>query len=352
MLSVGIVGLGYWGPNLLRNFAALSDCRVKYGCDVQQDNLEKMRRKYPAVTYTTDVRDLLKDKDLAAMIIATPTETHFALAKAALDAGKHVLLEKPMTKTCAEAEELVKIAARKNVQLLVDHTFVYTSAVQKIQELVRSGEIGNLHYFDSTRINLGLIQKDVNVLWDLAIHDLSILSTIYDLGTLETLYAHGGSHFTKQQEVGHLHMTFHGGFEAHIHVSWLSPVKIRQTIVVGTKKMILYDDTEPSEKIRIYDKGVHFEEFIESGRPDPFFPVYRSGDILIPALENPEAMSIEAQHFLACIRGKEAPRVSGEDGRHIVHILELADQSLRERKPLSANTFASIAPVTPRKRRR
>lgn len=335
--TVGIVGLGYWGPNLLRNFAALPDCTVKYGCDLKKENLEKMLRKYPAVNYTTDYSDLLKDTDLTAIVIATPTSTHFALAKAALEAGKHVLLEKPMTQTSAEAKELAELATKKKLQLLVDHTFIYTGAVEKIRELVRSGEIGNMHYFDSTRINLGLIQKDVNVLWDLAIHDLSILHILKNLDGVGSLSAHGSAHFTKQPEIAHLHLTFRDGVEAHIHVSWLSPVKIRQTIVGGSKKMILYDDTEPSEKIRIYDKGVHFQELVEEGKPDPFFPVYRSGDILIPALENPEAMHVEAQHFLACIRGKEQARVSGEDGERIVRILERADQSLRERKPLTVS---------------
>jgi predicted dehydrogenase len=240
-----------------------------------------------------------------------------------------------MTATLEEARELVSIAKKKKLQLLVDHTFVYTGAVRKIRDLVLSGEIGELHYFDSTRINLGLIQKDTNVLWDLAIHDLSILSVLTDLMNLEYLYAHGSTHYTKQQELAHLHMTFRGGLEAHIHVSWLSPVKIRQTIIGGSKKMILYDDTHPSEKIRIYDKGVRFEELVESNRPDPFFPVYRSGDIVIPTIPNPEALHIEAEHFLLCIRGKEKPEVSGEDGAAVVRILTLANQSMAERRPLN-----------------
>lgn len=334
-ISIGIVGLGYWGPHLLRNFAALDECIVKYGCDLQKENLEKMRKNYPAVTYTQKVEDLLNDRDLMAIVIATPTGTHFDLAKRALEAGKHVLLEKPMTSSAAEATELVRIAKEKKLQLLVDHTFVYTGAVEKIRELVKSKEIGELHYFDSTRINLGLIQRDVNVLWDLAIHDLSILSVLHDLSAIKTLYAHGSTHFTKQPEIAHLHLTFQDGVEAHIHVSWLSPVKIRKTIVGGSKKMILYDDTEPSEKIRIYDKGVHFQELVEEGKPDPFFPVYRSGDILIPAIPNPEAMHVEAQHFLACIEGREKPRVAGIDGLCIVKILELANQSMAEGRALS-----------------
>ncbi len=334
-LSVGVVGLGYWGPNLLRNFAALDDCTVKYGCDLKKENLEKMRKHYPAVRYTLSFKDLLQDAELTAIAIATPTETHFDLAKAALESGKHVLLEKPMTRTLKEATELVELAKQKKLQLLVDHTFVYTGAVSKIRELVKSGEIGDLHYFDSTRINLGLIQKDVNVLWDLAIHDLSILNVLHDLSNVASLYAHGSTHFTKQPEIAHLHLTFQDGIEAHIHVSWLSPVKIRKTIVGGSKKMILYDDTEPSEKIRIYDKGVHFQELVEEGKPDPFFPVYRSGDVLIPAVPNPEAMSIEAKHFLACIEGHEQPRVSGKDGARIIELLERANQSMEEKRLLT-----------------
>lgn len=333
-VSIGIVGLGYWGPHVLRNFAALDDCTVRYGCDLREEALASLRKKFPAITFTTRFEDLLKDPELTAIAIATPTSTHFALAKASLEAGKHVLIEKPMTGAVAEAEELVRIAKEKKRQLLVDHTFVYTGAVRKIRSLVESGDIGDLHYFDSTRINLGLIQKDTNVLWDLAIHDLSILSVLTDLSKVKELYAHGSTHYTKQQELGHLHLTFGNGFEAHIHVSWLSPVKIRQTIIGGSKKMILYDDTHPSEKIRIYDKGVHFEELVATNRPDPFFPVYRSGDVVIPNIENPEALHVEAAHFLACIRGKEKPQVSGEDGLSIVRILSLADQSMEERRPI------------------
>lgn len=333
-VSIGVVGLGYWGPHFLRNFAAQEDCTVRYGCDLREENLSKLRKHYPAVTFTQSFSDLLNDPELTAIAIATPTTTHYDLARQALQGGKHVLLSKPMTATLKEAEELVALAGQNRLQLLVDHTFIYTGAVRKIRELVEAGEIGALHYFDSTRINLGLIQRDTNVLWDLAIHDLSILSQIWDLRSLTSLYAHGSTHYTKQQETAHLHLTFRDGFEAHIHVSWLSPVKIRQTIIGGSKKMILYNDSEPSEKIRVYDKGIHFEELIGKERPDPFFPVYRSGDVLIPAVPNPEAMNIEARHFLACIRGKEKPQVSGEDGLAIIRILSLANQSMTEKRPL------------------
>ncbi len=333
--TVGIIGLGHWGPNLLRNFTATEGWKVKYGCDLSDKNLEKMRMHYPSVTYTKDMNLLLNDPDLTAIAIATPTNMHFSIAKAALEHGKHVLIEKPITEHTAEADELIALAKKKNLHILVDHIFVFSGAVKKIQDLVSSGDLGNLYYFDSTRINLGRIQKDVNVLWDLAIHDLSILGTIWDLTTLQTLFAHGSRHYGAQEEIGHLHMSFRGGFEAHIHVSWLSPVKLRQTIIGGTKKMILFDDTEPSEKIRIYDTGVHQEALGMIGPADPFFPVYRTGDVLIPKIDNTEELHSETEHFHAVLEGTETPRVPGEQGRNILYILEQANRSLQEKRPLT-----------------
>ncbi len=327
-IRVGIVGLGYWGPNWLRNLSGTEGCTVQYGCDVNAERLRKLSRQYPAVTFTRSYDDLLADTTLGAIVIATPTSTHFALAKAALEAGKHVLVEKPMTTTAKEAAMLNEIARKRRRTLLVDHTFAYTPSVMRIAELAHGGTLGNLLYFDSTRINLGVIQKDTNVLWDLAIHDLTILSAIADFSELTELFACGSAFYGKQTEVGHLHLKFQGGLHAHIHVSWLSPVKIRQTLIGGTKAMITYDDTEPTEKLRIYDRGVDHD----ATKPDPFFPKYRSGNILIPALPLTEALSVQAQHFLACIVGKEQPRVSGEDGRRMVQLLALADQSLKQNK--------------------
>lgn len=334
-LSIGIVGLGYWGPNLFRNFAAASGWTVKYGCDLEEKNLTKMRAQYPAVTYTNDLNVLLNDPELTAIAVATPTRGHYPIAKAALEAGKHVLIEKPITETVAQADELIALAKSKNLHILVDHTFVYTGAVRKIKELVDRGELGDLYYFDSSRINLGLIQKDVNVLWDLAIHDLSILSQIRDLSTLKSLYAHGSKHHGEQIEIGHLHMSFDGGFEAHIHVSWLSPVKLRQTIIGGTKKMALFNDLEPSEKLRVYDTGVQRDSLGETKPGDPFFPVYRTGDVVIPKLDNSEALRLETEHFQAVIEGREQPRVTGEAGRAILQILTYANESLDKSAPLT-----------------
>lgn len=331
-VSIGIIGLGYWGPNWLRNFAAQEGCTLAWGCDLAVERITKFSRLYPATRFTKNVSDMLADKSLDAVVIATPTSTHFALAQAALEAGKHVLVEKPMTETSKEAEKLVALARKKGKMLLVDHTFAYTASVRRIAEMSQEKKFGDLLYFDSTRINLGLIQKDTNVLWDLAIHDLTILAAIADLADVTEISAVGSAHYGKHIEDGHLHLKFRNGFAAHIHASWLSPVKIRKTLIAGRKAMITYDDTEPSEKIRLYDKGVERD----ITKPDPFFPAYRSGDILIPALPLTEALSTEARHFLECIRGKEKPLIGGADGLMMVRILELADESLAKNRPVNA----------------
>jgi predicted dehydrogenase len=334
-LRVAIVGLGYWGPNWLRNFSALDECEVAYACDLSDARLKKFSRMYPGTTFTKSYDEVLADSTVQAVVIATPTSTHFQLAKDALNAGMHVLVEKPMTSTSKEAAELTALAKKNKLQLLVDHTFAYTQAVAKIAEYADAGKLGNLLYFDSTRINLGLIQKDTNVLYDLAVHDLTILNRLQSLKDITEVFACGSAFYGKHAEVGHLHLKFKSGFHAHIHVSWLSPVKLRQTLIGGKKAMIVYDDLEPSEKIKFYDKGV--DMLRDDTKPDPFFPKYRSGDVTIPALKLTEALETEARHFLACIRGGEKPLVSGEDGERMVRILELADKSMAEHKPLKVS---------------
>ncbi len=324
-VRTAIVGLGYFGPNLLRNFAAQAACDMVSACDMKQENIDRMQRLYPAVQFTSDYQELLNDATIDLILIATPTTTHFTLAKQALEAGKHVLVEKPMTATVAEAEELNALAAKLGKLIFVDHTFVFAPAVQKMRELVQSGALGELLYYDSARINLGLIQKDTNVLYDLAIHDLSILGTILDLSSIRKITAHGSKHFGAQEEHVHMHMEGANGFHSHVQVSWLSPVKIRQTIVAGTKAMAIYDDTHPSEKLRIYDRGIEHDDT----KADPFFPKYRSGDIVIPALSNEETLAIEAKHVLGCILESKTPLVSGAEGASIVRLLEAADASLK-----------------------
>ena len=326
-----LIGLGYWGPNLLRNFSAQSSCLLKYGCDLQDANIVKAQSHYPAMTFTKNVDDILKDAAVELVLIATPTSSHYTLGKKALEAGKHIFLEKPMCGTSKEAEELIVIAKKMKRQIFVDHTFAFAPSVTKIREYVQQKTLGDLLYFDSTRINLGIIQQDTNVLWDLAIHDLTILSMVKDLSTVTEICAHGSAFYGKQVEVGHLHLTFADGFMAHIHVSWLSPVKIRHTILAGTKAMVTYDDSEPSEKIRLYDKGV--EKDIQ--KPNPLLPTYRSGDITIPAVTVKETLSLEAEHVLRCVREQEKPRVSGENALGILRILEKANISMQKNTPIT-----------------
>lgn len=329
-VRTAIVGLGYFGPNLLRNFAAQANCEMVMACDLSDERLANVSRMYPAVKCTKNFDDLTNDPSIELILIATPTSTHFPLAKQALEAGKHVLIEKPMAGSVKEADELVSIAKKAGKMIMVDHTFVFAPSVQEITKMAQDKSLGDLLYFDSIRINLGLIQKDTNVLYDLAIHDLSILATFMDLGTVKTVCAHGSKHFGAQEEQAHLHLTWESGFNAHIHVSWLSPVKIRQTMLAGTKAMMIYDDVHPSEKIRIYDRGIEHD----TTKADPFFPKYRSGDIRIPALSNKENLAIEAQHVLDCIQGKSKPAVPGEEAVKVLRILDLADQSLKSESAL------------------
>jgi predicted dehydrogenase len=328
--SIAIIGLGYWGPNWLRNFVAIDGCEVRWACDLSAERCKKFARQYPAIAFTQSYDDVLADTKLDAVVIATPTSSHFPLAKAALQAGKHVLVEKPMTSTSKEAKELVELAKKKKLMLLVDHTCAYTEAVRAIRAFIDNDKLGKPLYFDSTRINLGLIQKDTNVIWDLAVHDLTILDAVSKLDGVSEIFACGSAYYGKQTEVGHLHIGFKSGLHAHIHVSWLSPVKIRQTLIGGKKAMIVYDDIEPSEKLRYYDKGVEHDDT----KPDPFFPKYRSGDVLIPALKVTEGLATEGRHFIDCINGKAKPLTSGEDGYRMVRLLEKADESMKTNKPV------------------
>jgi len=322
--SIGIIGLGYWGPNLVRNFAAQEQAEVACICDVKEEHCRKFALQYPSIRTTTNPENLWSDPTLDAIVIATPTASHHSLAKSALESGKHVLLEKPITASSTEARDLIHIAKKRELILMVDHTFVYEDAVQTVKHYIDTGTLGEMLYFDSIRINLGLIRQDTNVLWDLAVHDLSILTYLLPREEVTDIHAYGLSHYTKNIEDAHLHMTLSNGTAAHIHVSWLSPVKIRQTLIGGTEKMVLYNDNEPSEKIRLYNKGVDIKREEQSFA----LPVYRSGDVLIPHLKTIEPLKELARHFCACIRGEEKPKTPGEDGLKVIEILEKADQSL------------------------
>jgi predicted dehydrogenase len=300
-------------------------------CDLKKENIDKARKNYPRISYLTDVEEVFADASVELVLIATPTSSHFDLATRALKAGKHVFVEKPMTSTLEQARELNALATSVGKTVFVDHTFVFAPAVRRMVELARDGSLGDLMYFDSSRMNLGLIQKDTNVLYDLAIHDLSIADAVMGLQNIEQVTALGSKHYGEQEEHVHLHIECASGVHAHVQVSWLSPVKVRQTIVAGRKGMIVYDDTQPSEKIRVYDRGVDHD----TTKPDPFFPKYRSGDILIPALPNIEPLAAEAAHVLLCIRGIERPLVSGKDAERILKILAAANESLKTRLPVS-----------------
>jgi len=331
-VNIGIVGLGYWGPNLLRNFAQVEGCNVTYACDLKRDVVNKLSMLYPNVTFTTNYKELLDNPVLNAIAIATPVSTHFELARLALEHGKHVFLEKPMASSSNECEELITLARRCNLLLAIDHTFLFTDAVRKIKELVKRGEVGDLYYFDSERVNLGLIQQDINVIWDLAPHDVSIMNYIFKNTKPISVFATGAMHINKKvEELAHITIMFESGAVAHIHVSWLSPVKIRKILIGGSKKMVVYDDIEPFEKVRIYDKGIK----IDLSEETPFDPVYRSGDIFIPKLDDTEALKSEAQHFINCIKGKEQLLVDGASGLEVVRILEACDKSIKEGKKIN-----------------
>lgn len=326
MVRIGILGYGYWGPNLVRNFSVCSKTEVGCVCDISDDRLAKLRSVYPDVKATKSYEEMLADPTIDAIAIATNVSTHHRFAMSALKAGKHVLVEKPFTATAGEAEELIAEAKKRGLILMVDHTFLFTPAVRKIRELIEKGEIGDLYYFDSVRINLGLFQHDVNVIWDLAVHDLAIME--YVLGASpKAISATGVAHVKgRPEDVAHLTCFFENSLMAHFHVNWLSPVKVRQMLIGGSKKMIVWDDMNPSEKIKVYDKGITLTN------TDDVYKMmvnYRSGDMYAPHLGTKEALLWEAEHFAECIETGSVPLTSAESGLRIVKILEAAEKSLK-----------------------
>jgi predicted dehydrogenase len=334
MIGIGVIGYGYWGPNLVRNFAEEPGAQMKMVSDLQPERLSRARTRYPGITTTTDHRELIANPDVDAVVIATPVSTHFELAMQALQAGKHVLVEKPLTSTAEQCMRLIEEAVKRQRLLMVDHTFVYTSAVRKIKELVDDGRLGQLYYYDSVRINLGLFQHDVNVLWDLAVHDLSIMN--YVLGTQPiAVAATGMAHVPgKLEDVAYLTCFFDHNLIAHFHVNWLAPVKMRRTLIGGDRQMIVYDDLEPSEKIKVYDKGITLNTI-----PEGVYQMlvgYRTGDMWAPQLSATEALRVEALHFLECIGSGQRPLTDGQAGLNVVKILEAATESLAQRgRPIS-----------------
>jgi predicted dehydrogenase len=328
-VRVGVIGYGYWGPNVVRNFAEMPGARVAAVCDASPERLAIAHARHPAITTMRDWRALIADPAIDAVIIMTPVSSHFELALQALQAGKHVLVAKPIAASSEQASRLVEEAARQDRILLVDHTFIYTGAVRRIKELVDAGSLGNLYYYDSVRVNLGLIQHDVNVLWDLAVHDLSIMD--YTLGIQPiAVAATGAAHITgKPVNIAFLTCFFENNLIAHHHVNWLAPVKVRRTLICGDRQMIVYDDLEPSEKVKVYDKGIMLAtrpEGIDESRI-----AYRTGDMWAPKLSLTEGLRMEAQHFLECVREGRKPISDGQAGLRIVKILEAATESLARR---------------------
>lgn len=332
MLGIGVIGYGYWGPNLVRNFASTPGARIAAISDLREERLNSIKAQYPSALITTDAKELIYSKDVDAVAISTPVSTHFDLALEALRAGKHVLVEKPMTATVQQAEQLIEEAERRGLVLMVDHTFLFTGAVRKIKELIDSGRIGQLYYYDSVRINLGLFQHDVDVLWDLAVHDLSIMDYLLDRNPV-AVSATGVSHLEgAPEDVAHLTVFFPDNLLAHFHVNWLAPVKIRRTLIGGSSNMIVYDDLEPSEKVKVYDKGISVNQPVEGIYK--LMIGYRSGDMWAPALDGSEALKLEAKHFLECIDQKKRPITDGVMGLRVVRILEAASESMKSRGKL------------------
>ncbi len=329
VLNVGLVGFGYWGPNLARNIAQSRETNLAAICELSPSRREAAASLFPNVELVEQFDRLLDNPGIEAIAIATPTSTHYQLAKRALLADKHVFVEKPLTDSAATSHELVKLASARSLVLHVDHTFVYTGAVEKLKDQVQSGALGDLLYFDSTRVNLGLLQPDVNVLWDLAVHDLSILQYVCNR-MAHSVSATGTRHpSASQYSAAFMTLFYEDHFVAHIDVSWLSPVKLRRTLLSGTKKMVVYDDIETSEKLKIYDSGVDFSADSESIRE--VLVSYRTGDMVSPRISGHEALAWEVSHFADCVRQLKPTRTDGRLGAELVAILEAATESLHQR---------------------
>jgi predicted dehydrogenase len=327
-MKVAVIGAGYWGPNLIRNFASLDEVEGVIACDRDSNRLAKMRKMFPGIETCSDENDAILNPEVAAVAIATPVSTHFDIARRAIEAGKHCFIEKPMTASVAEGEELIELATKKQVTLFVDHTFVYTGAVRKMKEIIESGRLGDIYYFDSVRINLGLFQHDVNVIWDLAPHDLSIMDFLLTEKPV-AVSATGSCHIGNDlEDIAYLTLEFNNNLIAHFHVNWLAPMKIRKTLIGGTKSMIIYDDTETSEKVKVYDKGIDV-----TSREGVYNTLvqYRTGDMLSPKLDQEEALAVATRHFLECVINNKTPITDGHAGLNVVRVLEASAVSVKNR---------------------
>ena len=327
MIRVGVIGYGYWGPNVVRNLQAIDYARVVAVCDKNPAALKRVKQAYPDIATTQNSTELLTSKDVDAIAVITPVSAHFGLAKGALENGKHVFVEKPFTSNTEQADELIELAEKKQLTIMVDHTFLFTGAVRKIRQLVEDGTLGDLYYYDSTRVNLGLFQHDINVLWDLAPHDLSIMDFLIQ-DKPEGVIATGEKHLNGYVDVAYMTVYFPRNIIAHINVNWLSPVKVRTTLIGGEKRMLVWNDLEADEKIKVYDKGVQMDT--SEGVYD-LLVNYRAGDMWAPRVEQTEALRSELTYFVDCVQGSKRPHNDGHAGRRVVQMLEAADRSLRHK---------------------
>jgi predicted dehydrogenase len=327
MIRVGVVGYGYWGPNIVRNLRSLENAQLVSICDSNPTSLRRAKQAYPDVPVTADPDELLCSPDIDAVAVITPVWTHFELAKAALQNGKHVFVEKPFTSSSAQGEELIELAEKNNLKIMVDHTFLFTGAVRKIRQLLDEDTLGKLYYYDSTRVNLGLFQHDVNVIWDLAPHDLSIVDYLIG-GRPEVIVATGEAHFNGMTDVAFITAYYPGNIIAHINVNWLSPLKVRTTLIGGERKMLVWNDLEADEKIKVYDKGVHM-----TTREGVYqlLVSYRSGDMWAPKVEATEALKVELGYFVECIENDITPFNDGIAGLRVVRMLQAAEESLKRK---------------------
>jgi len=326
MIRVGVIGYGYWGPVVARNFHAADGCQLAAICDANPVAQERARKAHPGIQITGDAGEIVRSPHIDAVAVITPVWTHFEFAKAALENGKHVFVEKPFTASSAEASQLIDLAAAKRLQIMGDHTFLFTGAVRRIRQLIDEGVLGKLFYYDSSRINLGLFQHDVNVIWDLAPHDLAIMNYLID-GQPESVSATGQCHLNGLEDMAYVTVYF-PRMLAHINVNWLSPVKVRTTLIGGEKKMVVWNDLEADEKVKVYDKGV------EIARGEGVYDLlvsYRSGDMWAPKIDQTEALKLEATYFRDCIRKNETPFNDGIAGLRVVRLLEAAAESLKDR---------------------
>jgi len=324
-LSIGVVGYGYWGPNIARNIEDIDGAELGGICDLDTELLSKARSRYPGILLGADHREITESTDLDAVAVVTPVNTHYEIARSALEHGKHVFVEKPFTASADQADELIELASRNNLTIMVDHTFLFTGAVRKIKDIVASGQLGDVLYFDSTRVNLGLFQHDINVVWDLAPHDLSIMDHVVGKKAL-AIAAHGIDHFGGNLEnIAFITLYCEDDFIAHFNVNWLSPVKIRKTLIGGSEKMLVWDDTQADEKIKIYDKGVSVDSKESIRRR---LVSYREGDAQIPKIDSTEALRMEIEYFIECVGEGKTPVNDGNAGLRVVRCLEAAQRSI------------------------